>query len=278
MKSGVDIAAAFAACNGDSRSFVNDEIAANVAIPFGVSGTTAIWSDRMRNCLVTEAEHLADRTVYQICAAKTLIAQGKLSWSIVTHYYGSFFAVHALIRLQGNCYVRVGKDLVYLTADDALDPSNHNFTVRAKNQAATHKVIWNQYNSLYRKFACAPDLSPVTQSNYALWERDRRDATNYDLKTGYHEFRMKSSELNREIRRFRADTLVQAQRSLADDELGMEARALLRLKLLLTVLRQVEISSPFRTYYQSRRQRREQFVRDNLQSPQSQQRLLSWLT
>ena len=279
MSSPVNMAVAFAVCNGESRRLIRADIAQRFATLTDISGAEeTFWSDRLRNCLVTEAELYLDQALYHVCAGKNMVADGKLSWAIVTFYYASFFAINGLVRLQGECPLWIDRQAYWLKADDLLDHRRELFSIRRRNSGRPHQVVWHLFQRLYSKFPGDDRFRPVLQREDILWDLEKRHDTNYDLAVGYQEIRMKMADLRREIRRRHEDVLEELQKSLSDEDLAIETRALLRVQFLLGLIRSIETASGYGSFFASRRSRRIDFVGRSVGQTSLRDRLLAWLT
>jgi len=271
-----EIAAAFSACNGESRRLASEDVRSRVLTLSSVSKTPQpFWSDTLKNCLLTEAEMLLDRALYHICAGNSLVWEGKLTWAIVTFYYSSFFAVHALVRLQDESLVRIQNRYYRVRAGR---PGSNDFDIRSVANGRSHQAIWNLYHHLYSKFPWPTgEFLPITSPADPLWDIGRRSDANYDLAKGYGELRMTPADIRREIKRRHRDVFEALHRSLADDDLAVESRALLRIKLLIDILQLVASRGPYQSYFESRRARRRDYVSSHLNHPSLKSRLASWL-
>jgi hypothetical protein len=271
------MASSFSDCNGQSRSLVRDDVSFRLATLAHVTSTpVTFWSDTLRNCLLTESEMFLDRAIYNLCAGKNLVSDGKLSWAIVTFYYSSFFSVHGLVRLQMECYPRISGRFYHLTA---VSHESELYSIKRADRKRSHGATWHLYNRLYSKFPWqAGEYLPVLRTESPLWDVERRHDANYDLAAGYQELRLTQTELRREVRRRRADVLDSLQRSLSDDDLAVEAKALLRAKLLAELLGLIASRGPYRSFFEARQTRRRAFVGANLTHAGLRSRLLSWLS
>ncbi len=279
MSSAADVGVAFADCNGDSKRLIRGDIALRFATVSEIGNAEErFWSDQLRNCLVTEAELFLDRALYHACAGKNMIADGKLSWAIVTFYYASFFAVNALVRLRGECPLWIDRQAYWLKAVDPLDSRTDLFSIRKRERGGPHQVVWHLFQRQYLKFVGDARFLPVLQPENILWDLHKRHDTNYDLALGYQEIGLKTADFRREIRRRNEDVLAELQKSLSDEDLAIETRALLRIQFLVELIRRIESASVYGSFFASRRNRRIDFVGRSVGQTSLRNRLLAWLT
>ena len=88
---------------------------------------------------------------------------------------------------------------------------------------------------------------------------------------------MKMADLRREIRRRHEDVLEELQKSISDEDLAIEARALLRVQFLVRLIRNIETASGYGSFFASRRARRVDFVARSITQASVRDRMLSWM-
>ena len=87
-------------------------------------------------------------------AQYNLAKRGYISLAKITNYYSSFFAINALLRLQGRAISRIWKPQIgtrfYIFP---FKFSNDNFVVCYKRfREGEHQIIWKEYYNLYDRY------------------------------------------------------------------------------------------------------------------------------
>jgi hypothetical protein len=179
------------------------------------------------------------------------------------------------VRLHLDCPVRIGKQTYGLVAQG----TGGVFSIRLANSRGAHEAIWFQFDRLYRNFPWGSgEYLPVVKPKDILWDMNHRHEANYDLAAGYREIQWEPRQLNREVQKRFADVLGKLQASLYDADLAIEARAQLRVKLLIELLDFIASSGQHPSFFSSRRGRRHAFVKAAMQPCPTRERLLSWLS
>jgi hypothetical protein len=276
MLSASEIAATFSGCNGESKRLIRDDVKYRVAGigAAGLSSPVIFWSDSFKNCLLTEADRYLDRSLFNICAAKNLVEEGKLSWAVVTFYYASFYAVNGLVRLQAESYSRVESRFYHLQPEDLTADT---FRLRSGDKKRSHEATWYLFDRLYGGFNWGSGYyRPVLKPSNKLWDLEKRHIANYDI-AGYEEMYWSSDRLRRESKARWVDVLDNLTKSLNEDDLAIETRALLRIQLLVELLSFIASRSSYRSFFDARQARRRTLVNGHLTNGSLRAKIVSWL-
>lgn len=264
----------FSQCKGEAVRFVRDELLS----VFGIAppdDSADFYSGKLSNILLSESNLFLDRAVYQACTVRPLIREGKFSWAAATAYYSSYFSICSLVRLHGKAITWVdGSSYLVLTDDLA---SGRYSVQKTRLRGGSHQHLWSVYNRLYDTVELTPMEFLDVRADDSHPEIVKRNTTTYTLGFGYDEFYWDSRRINREVKRLAADVFANRQASLRDEDLSLQYRAELRIKLICKMLDLIASHSDFRSYHEARVKKRKDFINRSNCEPAWQAKVIGWI-
>jgi hypothetical protein len=209
----------------------------------------------LKLCLLHDANLQLNKALYNWSIYKQLVSKGIWHWAYVTLYYSQFYAVNALLNIQGNAYTNpllfdISKNKYSKVSFHIYtkDFQTSKFIFEEKRNYNSHEDPWNTYYNVYNSYRFK--LSQYSE----LYEFDRsnnlkflkfRHYINYDnssLFDQFIEYNYTQNEIEEFASRMKLDIFDIGEK---DNFQEIEYFASMRIKLLFDITYEILSSSKF---------------------------------
>jgi hypothetical protein len=150
-----------------------------------------VQGSEITSAILGEAVEYFSRAFYNFFAQDKLTEFGYSTWSSITNYYLSFFAIHALLRLQGRCITRIWRQISRQFYIFPFEFTDHKYGI-IRGKGTTHDLAWDTFYEVYDGFSYTEN--PYFEYGFKKKYVDRvdeeiefRNRINYEPYQGYEE-------------------------------------------------------------------------------------------
>ncbi|MFX0139793.1 MAG: hypothetical protein ACFFDN_39500 [Candidatus Hodarchaeota archaeon] len=151
----------------------------------------SISGDDLPKLMLLEAYDFFLKAITNFFAQYELIQKGFVTWSQISNYYSSFFALNSLMRLQGRMISRIWNNKPFYIF---LNIQKNEFYIKYKRmRGSNHQVLWQIFYNIYDQFRFSDTrFEPAYKKNYLDFdykdETNYRNFRNYKVYVGFREF------------------------------------------------------------------------------------------